>query len=83
MLCYCASMRTHSIPRTHTQEASVVAHSCNSWGGGDGDLGSLVARQLCGISEVQAKRKRQCICWELQGLPRATLRDYGVVSSEC
>lgn len=44
-------------PRTHIEEASVVLHTCNSWGAGDRDLGSWVASQLHGTSEVQARKK--------------------------
>lgn len=54
-----------SIPRTHIKEASVVAHTCNSWGGGAGSWG-LGGQPLRGISEAQAG-KHQCKRWEPRG----------------
>lgn len=78
-------MRTQvRFPRSHIKEASVLAHTCNSWGVGNGDLGSLVASQLHGISEVQATKKASMYMLGASGLtsPRATPRDSRVVSSE-
>lgn len=80
MLC-CMYKHKHkdlsSIPRTHIKEASVVAHTCTCWGGGDGLWGAWrPAGRLRGVSEAQAR--------ELRGWPApGPLRETRVVSREC